>query len=179
MLLSGHSFGSETAWGTGGATYDIAEIQAMCDGGMKFSEPCTPEQIAIFEPGLKDPRVIAGLPMAGGAGTEPGWFGVDGYNAVKKPYMLMTGTADPVGAENVWSRVTSIDFTWLDIEGGCHQLFALGGCKDFPDAEGYALVNTYSLAFAQRHVLGDTAARVAAILDGTEVLSPKVHFQHK
>jgi len=179
VLLSGHSFGARTAWATGGAKYDVAAIQAMCDSGTAFSEPCTPEQIAVFGEGLGDPRVAAGIPMAGGVGDEPGWFGYDGYDAVNKPYMLMTGTLDPVGAENVWTRVTSIDFTWLDFEGGCHQLFALGGCAEFPELEGWALVNTYAFSFARRHILGDTSDRVKGILDGTEVLSSKVHYQHK
>ncbi|MDC0740380.1 alpha/beta hydrolase family protein [Polyangium mundeleinium] len=178
-LLSGHSFGGRTAWASGGAVYDLAEIQAMCDEGTRFSEPCTPEQIAVFGEGLGDSRVKAGIPMASGVGDEPGWFGLDGYDAVKKPYMQMSGTLDPVGAENVWARVTSIDFTWLDFEGGCHQLFALGGCKEFESYEGWRLVNTYAFAFARRHILGDTSDKVQKILDGTEVLSPKVKFQHK
>ena len=177
VLLSGHSFGGRTAWATGGAKYDLAAIQALCDDGSKFSEPCTPEQIAVFGDGLGDPRVVAGIPMAIGHGD--GWFGEDGYNAVKKPYLYMTGTLDPVGAENVWSRVTSIDFTWLDFEGGCHQLFALGGCQEFDSYEGWRLVNIYAFAFARRHVLGDTSDKVRTILDGTEVLSPKVRYQHK
>ncbi|WP_170319553.1 chlorophyllase/cutinase-like alpha/beta fold protein [Polyangium spumosum] len=180
VLLSGHSFGGRTAWATGGAVHDLAAIQAMCDAGSKFSEPCTPEQIAVFGEGLGEPRVAAAIPMASGVGAdEPGWFGYDGYDAVNKPFMQMSGSLDPVGAENVWSRVTSIDFTWLDFEGGCHQLFALGGCPEFDSLEGWALVNKYAFAFARRHVLADTSDEVRKILDGTEVLSPKVKFQHK
>jgi len=177
-LLSGHSAGAQTTWSSAGAAFDMASVQAMCDGGT-FAAPCTPEELAIFAAGLGDDRVAAGLPMAGGVGDEPGWFGNDGYDAAQNPFMLMSGTLDPVGAENVWERVKSLDYTWLDFEGGCHQLFALGGCSKFETFEGYALVNTYAFAFARRHVLGDTSARVTAILDGSESLSPKVHFQHK
>ncbi|MBK9262669.1 MAG: hypothetical protein IPM54_23065 [Polyangiaceae bacterium] len=178
-LLSGHSFGSFTTWATGGATFDVAEVQAMCDSGTKFSEPCTAEQIAVFGKGLGDLRIAAGLPMAGGVGTGPGWFGYDGMDAVQKPYMLMTGTLDPVGAENVWDRIKTIDFTWLDFVGGCHQLFGLGGCQEFDSFEGWALVDSYALAFANRHILGDENPRVLGILDGSEVLSSKVIFNHK
>ncbi|UQA59649.1 alpha/beta hydrolase family protein [Polyangium aurulentum] len=177
-FLSGHSAGAQTTWSSAGAAFDMASVQAMCDSGT-FAAPCTPEELAIFEAGLGDDRIAAGLPMAGGVGDEPGWFGNDGYDAAKNPFMLMSGTLDPVGAENVWERVKSLDYTWLDFEGGCHQLFALGGCSKLETYEGYALVNTYANAFARRHVLGDTSARVAAILDGSESLSPKVHFQHK
>lgn len=180
VIMSGHSRGTVTTWATGGATLDTDWIQTECDSGTAYPEPCTPAEIAIFKAGLGDPRIAAGLPMAGGVGKdEPGWFGFTGYDAVKKPYMLMSGTDDPVGAENVFARVTAIDFTWLDFEGGCHQLFALGGCEKFPQAEGYALVNTYALAFAERHILGDMSAKVAGILDGSEVLSAKVHYMHK
>jgi len=179
VFMSGHSFGSFTTWASGGATFVLSEIQAMCDSGTRFSEPCKPEEIAVFGEGLGDSRIAAGLPMAGGVGTEPGWFGFDGYDAVKKPYMLMTGTDDPVGAENVWDRVKTIDFTWLDFEGGCHQLFALGGCPNFETYEGWRLVATYAQAFANKHILGDPSPKVSGILDNTDVLSPKVHFQHK
>lgn len=179
VLLSGHSFGTQTTWATAGAAWDMAEINAKCGPPTNFPEPCTPEQIAVFEPGLRDPRVKAGLPMAGGTGTGPDWFLQSGFDAVKMPFMLMSGTDDPVGAENVFSFVTSIDFTWLDIEGGCHQLFALGGCSKISDADGFPIVRTYAQAFANRHILGDMSAKVAGLLDGTDVLSPKVTFHHK
>lgn len=179
VLLSGHSFGSRTAWASGGATYDVAEIEAMCATGTDFADACTPEEIALFGAGLGDPRVAAGLPMAGGVGEEPGWFGLTGYDAVAKPYMLMTGSLDPVGGENVFERVTAIDFTWLDFVGGCHQLFALGGCPELDEVEGWALVDTYALAFARRHILDDPNAHIAGILDGSVVLSPKVVFEKK
>jgi hypothetical protein len=158
VLLSGHSFGTQTTWATAGATFDMAYIQSKCDAGSSFPEPCTPEQIAVFQPGLRDPRVKAGLPLAGAPEV---------------------GTDDKVGAENIWAYVSAIDFTWLEIEGGCHQLFAVGGCSKITDAEGFPLVRTYALAFAERHILGDMSAKVAGLLDGTDVLSPKVHFQHK
>jgi len=179
--MSGHSFGAFTTWASGGGTFDLAEIQALCDSGTRFSEPCKPEEIAVFGEGLGDTRIVAGLPMAQGVGTTPGWFGYDGYDAVAKPYMLMSGTedTDSAPAQNVWDRVKSIDFTWLDFEGGCHQLFALGGCPNFDSYEGWKLVATYSQAFANRHVLGDEGAKVVGLLDGSEVISPKVHFQHK
>jgi predicted dienelactone hydrolase len=178
VLLSGHSFGTLTAWATGGAEFDVASVQAKCDAG-DFSEPCQPDEIALFAAGLGDARIAAGLPMAGGVGDEPGWFGLTGYDAAQKPYLLMSGSADPVGAENVFERVTALDFTWLDFVGGCHQLFALGGCQDLDEKEGWALVDTYALAFARRHILDDPSARIGAILDGSEILSDKVVFQKK
>lgn len=179
VLMSGHSRGTVTTWAAGGAAFDTVSIQAMCDAGA-FAEPCTPADLAVFAAGLGDARVVAAIPMAGGvAADEPGWFGMTGYDAAAKPFMLMSGSADPVGAENVWARVTALDLTWLDFAGGCHQLFGLGGCPELEENEGWRLVDTYALSFARRHVLGDQGARVAAILDGSEVLSPKVGFEHK
>jgi hypothetical protein len=177
VVLSGHSLGTVTTWAGGGAPFDLAAVQALCDEGA-FSEPCEPGEVDRFL-GVADPRVVAGIPMAGGVGGERDWFGEGGFDAAGKPFMLMTGSADPVGADVVWNRVHSIDLTWLEFEGGCHQLFALGGCEGFPEAEGWRLVDAYALAFGRRHVLDDPGAEVAGILDGSTVLSSKVRFMRK
>lgn len=175
VILSGHSFGTFTTWASGGAAFDPSALEAKCNAG-EFTEPCAPEQIDAFAKGLGDARVVAGLPMAGGS---PGWIADGGFDAASKPFFLMTGSNDPVGAEAVWDATTSLDLTWIDIEGGCHQLFALGGCAEVDSAVGYAIVNTYALAFARRHVLGDESDRVARLLDGTEPVSDLVTFQRK
>ena len=178
VLMSGHSFGTFTTWATSGATLDPASVAAKCSDGKTFAAPCTADEQAAFAT-LADPRIIAGVPMAGG---DTGFFGAKGagYSGAGKPMMLLSGTDDnSPAAQALFGLVTTIDFTWLDFAGGCHQLFALGGCPMFDEQEGWALVRTYVLAFARRHVLGDTSARVAHLLDGTESLSPKVAFHHE
>ncbi len=173
VVLSGHSFGCTTTWSTGGATFDVAKIRAKCEAG-DFSGECTEPELAVFEKGVRDPRVVAGVPMANGASDL---FGDAGYDAPTIPFLLMSGTKD-VSGQSVFDLVTKVDLTWLEFEGGCHQLFALGGCPQLEEKLGWRLVATYAFAFARRYVLGDASGRTANILAGTEVLSDKV-LHHK
>ncbi len=112
--------------------------------------------------------------MAGGASD---W--IASYQSVTVPMFLMTGTEDDVGAPALLDRTAGVALTWIEITGGCHQLFAFGGCKSVPDQEGFAIVGTYALAFARRHLEGDASARVAGILDGTVAVSPRVKLQRR
>jgi predicted dienelactone hydrolase len=179
VFMTGHSRGTVTTWATSGAAFDMDEIRKMCADGSSFARPCTDDEIKVFAGGLGDRRVIAGLPMAGGVGDEPGWFGMTGYNAVHKPMMLMSGSEDnPDGTARLWARLSGLDATWLNFAGGCHQLFGLGGCPDLPETEGFPLVNVYALAFARQALLGDTTPRVLSILGGDSI-SSRVTFQHK
>jgi len=174
VLMSGHSFGTLTAWGAGGAIWDTAAIQKKCDAG-EFSVPCKPEEIAVFAKGVSDARAAAIIPMAGGASD---WFTADGYDAPKVPYLLMSGTEDSSSGP-IFERVTKLDLTWLSFTGGCHQLFALGGCGKFDEKLGWKLTNSWAFAFGRRHVLGDSSARVEKIIKGEESLSDKIAYQHK
>ncbi len=170
VLLSGHSFGTFTAWASAGATLDPAVVRRQCAAG---TPPCNEAEIASFT-GLHDPRVVAAVPMAGGASD---W--IASYQSVTVPMFLMTGTADDVGAPALWDHTAGVNLTWIEITGGCHQLFAFGGCASVPDQEGFAIVSTYALAFARRHLEGDASARVAGILDGTVAVSARVKLQRR
>lgn len=178
VAMTGHSFGTYTTWVSGGAAFDLAAIQAACDAGEVPSGGCTADEIAVFAEDLSEPRVKVAIPMAGGAREQ--FFGDSGYDAVGVPFVLMTGTDDDVGAAEVFDGIAaSVDFTWIDVTGGCHQLFGLGGCELIGDDEGFAIVNAYTLAFARRYALEDGDAEVAAIVDGSRVVSEKVSFQKK
>lgn len=174
VLMSGHSFGTMTTWASGGATWDVASIQKKCDAG-EFTEPCKPEELAVFGKGTADPRVVAAIPMAGGPSD---WFTADGYDAPKIPYLIMSGTED-VSSGPIFDRVSKLDLTWLSFAGGCHQLFALGGCGKFDEKLGWKLTNTWAFAFGRRHVLADVDARVEKIIKGEEPLSATIAYQHK
>ena len=67
----------------------------------------------------------------------------------------------------------------IDVEGGCHQLFGLGGCFEVEDDVGFPIVSTYALAFARRHVLFDDDATVVGIVDGEVEVSDLVRFERK
>ncbi|RYE90213.1 MAG: hypothetical protein EOO75_10545 [Myxococcales bacterium] len=130
----------------------------------------------MFTGGLGDARVVAGVPMAGSA---PEWFPGDAFDAAGKPALLLTAAGDPVRADEVYGQIAKLDFGWVEFAGGCHQLFALGGCPDFPASEGFALVDTYALALGRQHVLADTGARTLDIVHGRAALSPRVTVHRK
>jgi len=60
VILSGHSFGSFDAWALAGGTYDTSRIQQKCDNS-EFPD-CTPERVALFTAGFREPRAIAVVP---------------------------------------------------------------------------------------------------------------------
>lgn len=172
VVMSGHSFGGYTTWASLGAKFDLPAIKAKCDAG-DWTIPCKPEDLAILEKGVADPRIVAGIPMAGG---NQDMF--SDYDAPSKPMLLMSGSLD-VSGKPIFDKVSKLDLTWLEFTGGCHQLFAMGGCAQFDEALGWSLTNTHALAFARRTILGDASARTTAIVTGAESLSAKIVYQHK
>lgn len=172
VVMSGHSFGAYTTWATMGAKFDLEAIRKKCDAG-EFTVPCKPEELAVLEKGVADKRVVAGIPMAGG---NQDMF--NDYDIVKKPVLLMSGSED-VSGKGIYDKTTTNDLIWLEFAGGCHQLFAMGGCAKFDEQLGWSLTNTHALAFARRLILGDKSARTTAIVTGTESLSDKITYLHK
>jgi predicted dienelactone hydrolase len=174
VLMSGHSFGVTTTWASAGATYDVARIEARCEAG---EIECTGAEIAAFAAGVHDARVVAAIGMAGALRED--WFGSAGYETVSVPFFAMSGILDDVGADAQFAEVTGMDLTWIDIEGGCHQAFALGGCDAVADEVVFPIINEYALAFGRRHVLVDARAEVESALDGSREISDLVTFQKK
>ena len=176
VLMSGHSYGCYTTWGIMGATYDQARIDARCaaDGD---EMPCPGAVREAFRQPLADPRVVAAIPMAGG--YRKSWFGEAGYQTVRGPILFMSGSADDVGQADQWEALTGIDYTWIDLEGACHQSFALSICETLAPSEGEALVNAYALAFGRHHILADMEPQVLGLLDGTVTLSEVVSLQRR
>jgi len=176
VLLSGHSFGAHTTWITAGATFDPDLIEAACaESGDLF--PCTPADratFATFPPGLRDPRVVAIIPMAGTLRRE--LVGPSGHLPVTLPILAMSGSEDPVGADAQYTSTAGLELTWIDLAGACHQSFALGGCSTLADADAFTIVSAWAMAFARRHVLNDSTTRTLDLLSGTVPLSDKVTF---
>ncbi|MGZ3420976.1 MAG: alpha/beta hydrolase [Polyangiales bacterium] len=172
VLLSGHSFGGYTSWIVGGSPYDTAAIKTMCDSGA-FTVACKPEELAVFAKDLHDPRVVAVIPMAG---SDFDW--IADFDGPKKPYLVMSGSED-VSPQPAWDKSMSLDFTWIEFQGGCHQLFAMGGCGKFPEKDGWALTNTWALVFGRRYVLGDSTDRTTKIFTNAESLSDRIVYKHK
>ncbi len=177
VVMSGHSFGCYTTWASGGAAYDMNAVRAACEAGEFPAKMCTEAEVAAFETDLSDSRVQAILPMAGR--PRDMFFGQDGYDAVPVPILFLTGGDDDVGAAGLFDQVSGIDMTWVEIAGGCHQLFGLGNCEGISDELGFPIVNAYALAFGRRHLLGDEDGVVAAIVDGSHEVSDLVSFKKK
>ena len=171
VVISGHSFGSFDAWALAGGTYDTARIQQKCDNG-EFPD-CTPDRVALFANGFREPRAVAMVPMAGQMGAD--WRGETGLLSVNLPMLLLSGSNDDVGNAATFAQMTGKPVTWVELAGGCHETFALGFCTTLNKATGYQLVNTYAFAFGRKHVLEDSS--VDAILDGTQVVSDLVTLQ--
>ena len=173
VVLSGHSFGVFTTWSAGGARF--TQVETVCDAGDVPEGSCTDAERAALAGGLGDPRVVATIPMAGS--WDRRWFGLDGPGFASGPVLALTGSNDDVGQAAQWDDLTGVDFTWADLEGGCHQTFGIGSCGSLPMDEGFRMVDTLAMAFARVHLFGDAGA--AGYLDGTVDLGPKVRLQHK
>jgi predicted dienelactone hydrolase len=177
VLLVGHSFGTFTVWSAAGASYNVDNIRSQC----LPAATCTETELATFTKGVRDPRVIAGIPMAGTPGSD--WFTDAGLANVHIPIFQMTGGANDVGGASLWARATTNDLAWIDIAGGCHETFNLvgyiGGCPTLDTDVGYKIVRTYAMAFARYHVLDDHGDVVTGIVNGTTKVSDLVTYKKK
>lgn len=173
VVLTGHSFGTHTVWASVGATFDVDAFRAMCTPRLS----CGESDLTVFREGIGDPRIVAAIPMAGSINRT--LFGAMGHGAVRIPMLAMSGSEDPVGADGQFASTAPMPLTWIDVRGGCHQYFALGGCTMIPDALQGVIVGAWSMAFARRHVLDDSDPTVLGVLDGTLALSDRVTLHRR
>jgi predicted dienelactone hydrolase len=175
VLMSGHSFGVFTVWSVAGMTFDMDLLRAACESsdGIFPSGECTEAQFDIFAAGLRDERVVAGIPMAGT--IRRGWSGDEGHESVTIPLLSMTGSEDnPGAAQEQFDSVAPVPLTWAAFAGGCHETFGVQGCATLPPGESAPLIGAYALAFGRRWVLGDERAAVTGLLDGSISLDERV-----
>lgn len=172
VILSGHSAGTHTTWASAGATFDPSAVETRCG-----INPCVPGDREVFAAGLRDPRVVATIPLAGSIRRE--WFGPTGHSTVAVPVFSMSGTDDPVGADAQFDQATGLDLRWIEVRGGCHQFFALGNCDNIPNDLQGPILGTYALAFSRSILLGDDSAATRAILDGSTTVHERVTFRRR
>ena len=179
VLVAGHSFGAYTALAIGGAGYKVPVIDAACAARPEelFCQTwATGQYRDLFTAGFRDPRVDAIVPMAPLGGP------VFDFSAVEVPTLLVTAgldaTLEPAGnGDDVWRSLDGADDRRLDFPNAGHFSFSDvceavpgavtdDGCGPgfTPTADVHAVVDTYALAFARRHLFGD--ARQAALLGG-------------
>jgi len=101
----------------------------------------------------------------------------EGIADIVIPTMHMTGSEDrPQANADVWAALPAPAHR-VHVEGGCHQLFALGGCELIEDDPGLIIINAYALAFGRHYLLDDQG--VLPLLDGTEVFDAAVTLSVK
>jgi predicted dienelactone hydrolase len=189
VVVSGHSYGGYTTLVSSGATFDMEALVASCEDGTGHGAFCTnlgEDLQAIYTAGLGDPRVVAGIPMAPGAAKVI----QDGVGDIAIPILQFTGgldgqTTNDGSGDPLWQALEGPDHIRVNIETAGHQSFTIvctwfptfgagDGCGEgFIDSlEVHRIVNTYALAFARKHVLGDES--VEDYLDGTVEVDPEV-----
>jgi predicted dienelactone hydrolase len=172
VILSGHSFGVHTVWASVGATFDVARIESTFTPTGVY----TPAELAVFEAGVGDPRIVAAIPIAGDIDED--FFGDTGFTSVTVPLLSITGSEDSVDGQAQLDQVSPpVDLTWIQIEGACHNSFAvIGLCATITAEETMHMANAYTLSFARVNLLGDTDPVAVGIVDGTHVVDARVSF---
>jgi predicted dienelactone hydrolase len=180
VAMSGHSFGSYTAWAIAGAPLDTANFESRCMSG--DIADCTPQKMAVLAGDVSDPRAKIVMPLAG---VPDGEIGNANFDAANVPVLMMSGTLDESGQDQLMTLVKNVDLTWVNVAGGCHQLYGLGNsvlgdptCTGLPNEEGFSLVNPWILAYARYHVWEDRSQFVADLVERRVSVSPKVTVEH-
>ena len=164
-VLSGYSFGGYDTWASIGGTLSRAAFEEQCDSG-RFTD-CTDAELSAIEAGFADDRIAAAIPLAGAGNFQ--YFADGGLAGLSAPVMQVSGTEDHDDPQQMWDISEGTSLTWVSIEGGCHEMFSAGGCPEFDREEGFSLIESYTLAFARRHLLSDESAEVIGLLDGSEL----------
>ncbi|MDG1482837.1 MAG: hypothetical protein P8R54_24815 [Myxococcota bacterium] len=164
MVLAGYSFGGYDTWATIGGTLSRPGFEAQCDSGALID--CTEAELAALEAGFFDDRFVAAIPMAGAGRFE--YFADGGLENLTVPVLQMSGTEDRDDPQQMWDLSAGTALSWVSIEGGCHEMFGVGGCPDLAPEDGFSLIEAYALAFARHHLLGDDSEEVTGLLDGSE-----------
>ena len=192
VVVSGHSYGGYTTLVSCGVSFDTETLMAQCEAGegaTKFCDGFNDDLASVFQAGLGDPRIVAGLPMAPGDSS----YLSPGVGSVEVPVMQIVGgldggsPADGVG-DGIWEGLVGPQHARVHIATAGHQSFTVmcewfpgvfDDCSDeFMDSqEVHRITNTYALAFARHHVLDDGS--VVGILDGTVEVNPEVTLLRK
>ena len=175
-ILAGYSFGALDGWANAGSVMNMDSIQEICDSGI-FAQGCSAEEISLLEGGFGDERWEGIIPMAGANRYD--WISEEGRSNLGVPLMQISGTEDDDEPQRLFDNVTGTPLHWLEIEGGCHQLFVEVPCPNIELEEGLSIVQIYSLAAARRHLFEDAGEEVVGLLDGSISVSPKASIVGK
>ena len=172
IVAAGHSYGGYTVMTVLGAGFSAERIQGCIDepeAGGDFCAQFDDTQQALFEAGVRDERISAGILMAAGNFGE---LGAAGVAQIETPVLQITGGLDDAvrnetNGDPIWDALPAGDKVRVNLPRGCHQTFAVG-CGlpgELETARGFELVNTYGLAFARKWGEGDDS--VDPVLSGS------------
>ena len=164
IILSGHSFGSWDNWLLAGGILDQNAIDTFCTSETEFSRPCTDAERDAFEQNFTDERIQGIVPMAGAKYFE--WFAERGRSNLSIPVYQMSGTDDVDDPQRIFDENETTPFRWLEIQGGCHQAFALGACPNISNEDAFQITKVYNLAFAREVLFADDS--VIPLLNGND-----------
>lgn len=208
VAVVGHSYGGYTALAAGGARFDFAAYRARCaaltaDDPLGFFCSSIPHESDMATragldevpsglwPSFGDPRVTAGVSMAGDAYL----FDQQGLAELEVPVMAMGGTIDDGtpytwGAKLTYDGAASEDKTLITFPGAGHFLFA-DPCENLPwvdnsvyrdaicidavwDTRPLDIVEHYTTAFLRDTIDADPEAR--SILAGEQPRLDNVEY---
>ena len=194
VAVTGHSFGGFTSFSVSGAANDMETIQGQCEGENPsgWCDELDEKLLGVLNAGMHDERIDALMPLAPGRS----WQLVDGVADIDLPVLLMTSNGDAsctdVGdGDPYWASLDGAHDIRVRLTTGGHHTFAItcelmgdlmqdDGCGPgdwiTPDA-AHPVIASYLMAFARRHVLGDTS--VDPILAGAESLHPDITVETK
>jgi hypothetical protein len=103
----------------------------------------------------------------------------DGSVSVNIPVLMMSGSED--NSERYQQRyddLSTLDYRWLELSGGCHNTFGLPTCETLEPEIGYELINGYVLAFGRHLLLGDDSDLVTELLSGASRPNERVQLRY-
>jgi predicted dienelactone hydrolase len=173
LVLAGYSFGGYDTWASIGGALSREAFAERCESGALAD--CSEAALDTLGAGFLDERIVAAIPLAGAGNFD--YFTDGGLADLSVPVMQMSGTEDHDDPQRMWDISEGTPLTWISIEEGCHEMFGVGGCPDIDREEGFTIIESYALAFARHHLLGDTSAEVTGLLDGSTLPWDRVVFQ--
>ncbi len=173
IVAAGHSYGGYTTMTACGASFSEERLDGCPEAGGDFCSSFDETQRAIFEAGVREDRIRAGILMAGG---NYGELGADGVGTIETPILQLTGGMDgdvtnEANGDPIWAALPDGDHVRVNLPRGCHQTFAVG-CGlpgELETQTGFEIVNTYALAFGRRWAEDDEG--MDAILSGETVVN--------
>ncbi len=186
LVAMGHSFGGYTSLVLAGGSFDLEGLEAECMADPESLACADIDPQIVSE--LADPRVDVAIPLTPGPSFVFGVEDAGGVAEIDIPVMLVTAvhddtTPDPSHGDLFWGSLNGPDDRRVEFLTGGHYTFSIAcdfdfimgdGCGDtfIPSEEAFPITSAYALAYARRHLWGDTS--VEGLLSGEEVLSDEV-----